>query len=149
MKTKHCNKCNSNKFISEFSKNKTKHDGLCSTCKLCHKQEAKDWYIKNRDRHVNNIRKWTIQHESIVRTFLMDYLSKHDCVDCHENNALALQFDHKNRKLKEFNISECMRGGYSLDKIKNEISKCDVRCANCHSIKTAHETGCWKLKFLP
>lgn len=34
-----------------------------------------------------------------------------------------------------FNISEAVQRGYSLDRIKKEIKKCIVLCANCHAIR--------------
>jgi hypothetical protein len=34
---------------------------------------------------------------------------------------------------------------YSIARIKEEIEKCDVRCANCHTRRTAHQFGWWVL----
>ena len=36
--------------------------------------------------------------------------------------------------------------GYSSEKIKKEIEKCDVRCANCHIKKTIKQLK-WYKKF--
>ena len=30
------------------------------------------------------------------------------------------------------NISQMVNQGYSLDALKKEIGKCEVRCGNCH-----------------
>ena len=57
------------------------------------------------------------------------------CVDCGESNPLVLDFDHvKGKKIKC--ISDMVRCSYSIDTIKKEIEKCEVRCANCHRIVT-------------
>ncbi len=34
-----------------------------------------------------------------------------------------------------FNIGDAVRDGISLDRIKKEINKCIVLCANCHAIR--------------
>ena len=39
---KHCNPCNTNKSLSEFSKSKTTKDGLQTRCKDCNKQYRQD-----------------------------------------------------------------------------------------------------------
>lgn len=38
-------------------------------------------------------------------------------------------------------MSVLVAEGYGLRAIKAEIAKCDVRCANCHTIKTREEAG--------
>ncbi len=58
------------------------------------------------------------------------------CLDCGYNeHPAALQFDHRNPAEKEFNIAQ----GWTKSKARvlREIAKCDVRCANCHAVRTA------------
>ena len=56
------------------------------------------------------------------------------CVDCgFKGHAAALQFDHV-RGTKVRDVSQMM--GHSLEAQLAEIAKCDVRCANCHAIRT-------------
>src|SRR5260221_3707871 len=57
------------------------------------------------------------------------------CVDCGERHPAALQFHHLNAEDKQFNIADAVRNGISLDRIKKEISKYIVLCANCHLIR--------------
>lgn len=58
------------------------------------------------------------------------------CVDCGYNlNPDALELDHRPGEKKWQTVASCMY--YSWKRIKEELSKCDVRCANCHAIKTA------------
>lgn len=54
------------------------------------------------------------------------------CVICGYNRcSSALDFHHKDPKKKDFSLS--VRGlTRSWDKIKNEINKCVLVCANCH-----------------
>jgi len=60
-----------------------------------------------------------------------------DCVDCGESNPIVLEFDHVIGD-KVGNVSDMCRKSYSTSTIKNEIRKCEIRCANCHRKKT-HE----------
>lgn len=83
---------------------------------------------------------------SEVRSFVVEYLSKHPCIDCGEKDIVVLEFDHKQDKIEA--ISRMTRGFYSLDTIVNEIKKCEVRCANCHRRKTALQFG-WFKKEMP
>jgi hypothetical protein len=64
-------------------------------------------------------------------------------VDCGETDIVVLEFDHVGEAgSKQFNISDATRFGYGMAKIKAEIAKCEVRCANCHRKKT-YERGGW------
>jgi ribosomal protein L44E len=59
------------------------------------------------------------------------------CVDCgYREHVEALDFDHLPESGKLFNIGEKM-GTFSLAKLLEEAAKCEVRCANCHRVKTA------------
>lgn len=71
-------------------------------------------------------------HRVVVRDYVLAYLKDHPCVDCGEVDPIVLEFDHVRDKV--FNISQA--SGYGLDRIKEEIDKCEVRCANCHRQKT-------------
>jgi hypothetical protein len=51
------------------------------------------------------------------------------CLDCGESNPVVLQFHHRNGRGK-YVIAMYTRWG--LDRLKEEIAKCDILCANCH-----------------
>lgn len=65
------------------------------------------------------------------RKLVLEYKSKHPCVDCGEPDPIVLEFDHV-RGEKDFNIADAVTRGYSTRKMIEEFSKCDIRCANCH-----------------
>jgi hypothetical protein len=54
---------------------------------------------------------------------------------CGQRHPATLHFHHLNSEDKVFNISDATRHGISLDRIKKEINKCMVLCANCHAIR--------------
>lgn len=58
------------------------------------------------------------------------------CCDCgFKASSFALDFDHRDPGTKEFSISKGY-GQVSDRRLLIEIAKCDVRCANCHRIRT-------------
>lgn len=55
------------------------------------------------------------------------------CQKCGYNKCVdALQFHHRNPSEKEFSIS-ANRHVISWEKLKIELEKCDLLCANCHA----------------
>jgi hypothetical protein len=64
--------------------------------------------------------------------------------DCGEKNPVVLEFDHIQDK--KCDISRMLANGLSIKTIKAEISKCEVRCANCHRRKTAKDYNWYKNK---
>jgi hypothetical protein len=78
------------------------------------------------------------------RAIVFYYLKAHPCVDCGERNPVVLEFDHLSSKKNM--ISALVRWG-SESRLKAEIEKCEVRCANCHRIKTAIQFSYWKTDF--
>ena len=57
------------------------------------------------------------------------------CADCRIKYPFyVMQFDHIFDK--EFTISKARRMGLSINKIIEEVKKCEVVCANCHAART-------------
>jgi len=68
----------------------------------------------------------------LFKEIVFGYLLEHPCVDCRLSDIRVLEFDHL--RDKKFCIGSMRE--HSVDSIINEIAKCEVRCANCHRIKT-------------
>ncbi len=65
-------------------------------------------------------------------------------MDCREKDPIILEFDHISDKIAYIST---MYRNYTLEKVKLEIEKCEIRCANCHRRKTARERG-WNKKYI-
>lgn len=67
-----------------------------------------------------------------VRAWLSAYKLEQGCIDCgYRSHPAALEFDHINGT-KELNVCNAK----SITQAQKEITKCVVRCSNCHAIRT-------------
>jgi len=73
-----------------------------------------------------------------------DYLATHPCIDCGESDVVVLEFDHRDPGTKLENVARLIHTG-TLAAVQAEIEKCDVRCGNCHRIRTANQFGWYRL----
>ena len=74
---------------------------------------------------------------------MVGYLETHPCVDCGNRDVRVLEFDHRDASTKGRDVAVLVGEGYALDRVKAEVAKCDVRCANCHRIRTHSQRGWW------
>lgn len=75
---------------------------------------------------------------SVRKQELLTFLKKNVCEKCgYSKNTGALVFHHKDKKEKQFGISDKSFTNKTLltiiDKFAEEIEKCSVICANCHA----------------
>ena len=86
-----------------------------------------------------SIRRSKIERIALKRR-LVDMLGG-KCVDCGYNQHLAaLDFDHKEPQFKSFAIATGLNK-HSDNLVIMEAHKCELRCANCHRVKTHPEYG--------
>lgn len=135
---KKCSNCKKLLALDEFAINRTKIDGRQGQCKKCRKAYCKLHYNKNKRYYLDRNK----EHNRKIRQFIFTYLSEHGCVDCSQKDPVVLTFDHVRGK-KSFGISGSYRHK-TLKQIEEEITKCEVRCANCHLKKTAKQLGWYK-----
>lgn len=135
---KRCSKCRALKIDIDFNFKDKKKNIRKNQCKKCTRLVSSAAYNKNREYYLRyrNNRNRKLMKESM--RFLYEYLCKNPCIDCGINNPVILQFDHIRGK-KRFSVCEMVRRRYSINAIITEITKCVVRCANCHAKKTAKE----------
>jgi hypothetical protein len=81
------------------------------------------------------------KHRVKIREKLLNFLAESKCTDCGENDFRVLDFDHTDQTKKFKSISDMRSGHYSWQSISVEISKCKIRCANCHRRKSYKQLG--------
>lgn len=112
--TQKCTKCNVEKPVEEFSKQRGCKGGRRPSCKACVAAQMRE---RNR----------------LGRQFLQEYKVKLGCADCGYNEHHAgLEFDHVDGD-KKYNVSELTT---SPNKLEQELAKCEVVCGTCHNIRT-------------
>ena|ERR1035437_178062 len=121
MKT--CNKCNETKEIEEFAfkiKIENKRKTICKKCERVYKRK---YYENNKkDYPARNKKK-----KDLLRLLINN--SKKRCIICGETERVCL--DHHHLGDKKFVLANGHNTG-SIRKVKEEIAKCIILCANCH-----------------
>lgn len=142
---KKCHMCRTSKPLTDFGVNRSRKDGLQSNCKLCKQGYNREYYASNPKRDERKVNK-----EALIlrnRAIVYEYLSTHPCVDCGLTDWRLLEFDHVH-DTKAGNISTMMQS-YSVETLLTEISKCDVRCKNCHFLVTQERSNSWRVWYRP
>lgn len=139
MKT--CTKCKIEQSLSEFNK---RGKGLQPWCRTCNRARSRQYYAKNRSKHIDTIRKRNEIRRNDVQQKICEYLSQHPCVDCGETDIVVLEFDHQ--RDKEMNVSRLVNS-YGWKRVQVEIEKCEVVCANCHRRRTATSQEFYRLAY--
>lgn len=134
--TKVCSHCNIEKPVYEFGKRSSNKDGLSNICKECRRKICLQSYYD----HKETIRKNAKNYKHKVQQYIDDYKSC-GCAICGEKDIACLDLHHL--RDKEFTISRSINR-CSFEKIKKELDKCVVLCANCHrKLHAGH------IKYLP
>lgn len=119
---KQCTKCLEKKDDSEFyNKPHGKHHTYCKTC------NTKDVLARQR-----RFKRLAVEYKG------------GECERCgYHKTIAALEFHHKDRTQKEFQISKFRLANWdkNREKIIRELDKCELVCANCH--REEHFSGDW------
>lgn len=75
------------------------------------------------------------------QSWLLDYKKGLGCVKCGTNDYRVLEFHHQDGKEKDFSIAFARDNNLGILRIKQEIKKCVILCANCHRITHWEENG--------
>lgn len=126
--TKKCKVCTKRKTLSLYHPNKCCRLGVVATCRDCTGNRIKQWYKDNRAKRQLDANK---RNQARRDSCIAELGGK--CFDCagvfHRS---VYDFHHRDPSSKVDSISNLLR---SPDKLKEELKKCDLLCANCHRIR--------------
>lgn len=126
METKICTFCKKSKHSSCFNKNKSRKDGLQTSCSDCNRQNLKRHYEKNKEHYLDK----NIKARSKKRIFIDSIKEELSCKVCGEKESCCLDFHHIDDK--DFDLAGASGRNLSIQRIEEEIAKCVCVCANCH-----------------
>ena len=114
---KQCAKCKLTYCISEFYKQKCHRDQVMVYCKACFNRKAQE--------------RWVRRKIDVIKI-----LGGH-CKDCRipysETHYSIFELHHREPHLKRFNWTQLRL--LKWETVLDEISLCDLLCANCHRIR--------------
>lgn len=89
-------------------------------------------YLENRQKYLDKAKAWNEKYKS-----LCDALKNGPCMDCGVSYPpWVMDWDHREGTQKVLGLSQMRTRGYGLARIKAEVTKCDLVCANCHRQRT-------------
>ena len=100
------------------------------------KLRGRSYYHENKERQLP----LAIARTNKARRLKLDFvraIKNKPCADCGiKYPPYVMDFDHQNSDDKIVDVARAVNKNWSLKKIKKEVAKCEVVCANCHRIRT-------------
>ena len=149
---KQCTTCNVEFPIDEFNIKKGhfyKSNGKPkrqNRCKKCHASASRENYAQNKE---YKKKKTAEYNKNVVIPRNMTFVQKYKrifgkCVKCGETDHRVLDFNHLDQSKKTAGVTQLAWNLASIKRIKNEIKKCEILCANCHRKHTWEQLG-WRI----
>lgn len=138
METRVCKVCNQEKRLSAFPTRKAPNGvpyrrHKCSACRSSEYRKTPTGHLncsliakKAKTKYVS------LKHEMREQLFL--HIGQTVCKFCKFSDHRALCFHHRSPDNKKFTIKFGLTHSYCLETLKVEAEKCDVLCANCHTL---------------
>lgn len=126
-----CNHCNKTKPYSEFySRQRKTKISYGYYCISCHLEKMRANYKGDSDKYKDRAK--TARKK--FRKFVIAQKQK-PCADCGvQYPHYVMDFDHLEPSKKSFNVGTWRN--QSMEKVVEEIAKCELVCSNCHRERT-------------
>jgi hypothetical protein len=92
------------------------------------------WYHRTKHLRDDVARRTAVKRARKQRlaAWLVELKRQRACRDCGQDHPACLVFHHTSPSTKELALADAIRRGFSRERIRREIEKCVVLCANCH-----------------
>lgn len=139
-----CARCQVAKPLAEFPIKNAARGTYRSYCRPCCSEYGKEQYERNKPYYLAKNHVSRARSRRMNRDMVYEFLLTHPCVDCGETNPVVLDFDHVDPKTKRWSVGG-MLSRRTTTAVRREMSKCVVRCANCHRRRTARQFGWYRV----
>jgi hypothetical protein len=116
--------------LSELKLEVAKCEVVCVNCHRRRTARRENWWRRELERALTPPK--LRQKRNVLWVYRR--LSESSCVDCGESDLVVLEFDHIGPKRAP--VLSLAWGGYSGAVILAEMAQCEVRCSNCHQLRT-------------
>jgi hypothetical protein len=90
-----------------------------------------------RAKHKRYMADRTERRKKEIRAWIFQLKSSTPCADCkNKYPPVCMDFDHLPGTDKLNDVAQMTGGWNSLEKVKQEVAKCELVCANCHRLRT-------------
>ncbi len=127
-KTKKCNKCKIEKFLSEFWRNVNNKNGYCNFCIDCMKKQHKIWLLKNPNKMKKLNQEWAKKNRAKRRQYKKQY---------RQQNLIRIRQYEKNYRAKKidtdinFKIACNLRSRIKIALKKNYKNSSTIELLDC------------------
>lgn len=139
-----CYRCRADKPDTEFHHKGIKRSAVCQPCYDIYyapmalpPEERK---AKDRQREKEHRDRAIARNREHIKALLQ--ASK--CVQCPETDWRVLDFDHLPGTDKKAAVTRLVNDGFGLERIQEEIAKCQILCVKCHRLITIERGGYWR-----
>jgi len=146
-----CYTCKESKSLEDFNKKTSRKDGYQTECHECNKLRSRKYYADNETKHKAVILARNLKKRQEKLRLVGEYLLQNPCVDCGEKDIRLLDFDHRgdSPKNNEVMVIAQRSGGTRIERLIEEMNKCDIRCKNCHTLKTYERMAAdWRTRLM-
>ena len=136
-----CSRCKEHLPMTCFNRSGEGHQHWCRECFRA--------YFRARDTvHRAQVQEGIERRRAAAREVVLDVLRAGACKDCGEDEIVVLDFDHYLGE-KDEAISQLVHQGAALPRLRRELARCELVCANCHRRRTARRALSYRLTGEP
>ena len=120
----------------------------CRTCQRL-KDEEEFYFTTNKTKRFKDCRPCVSKNIAEQKRGIYEWVDDHKasigCEHCGERDKRCLQLHHRDSSNKKKSVATLIGKGYIFRTVRAEVQKCEVLCANCHSIHHYEErrAGDW------